>query len=329
MAHQLKLTTQNKPCLLCKLLWLALSFLHVNLLADGHIFVYHRFGESQHASTNTSIETLKAQFDYFKQHHYQVVPLSKLANALRKHQNIPDKWVVLTIDDSYKSFYTNALAIFKAYHYPFSLFVYVEATQKRYGDFMSWKQIKEASQYGEIGLHSYGHRHLVSLSKESIAKDTEHALDIFAKQLGFVPKYYAYPYGEYTPSIKKALKHYGFTLILNQNAGAVDKESDPYDLDRIALTGEVNLASKLAIQRLHVTWIEPLTWPKNGKLNTIDAKIAPTIKNVTYYVSGYGWKTATVHAGRVYLHPKLKLVKNRTRIFIKHHNRQHGIILVK
>lgn len=200
---------------------LLLALISLTLWADAHLFVYHRFGDAKHASTNISLETLKQHFDYFKNHGYEVISLDKLNMALKNKENIPDNWVVLCIDDSYKSFYDNGLSLFKQYQYPFALFVYIEATDKNYGDFMNWEQVKEAQKYGELGLHSYGHKHMVSLSAEEINKDTRKGLESFKKHLGYKPKYYAYPYGEFDASVKNEISSFGFDLILNQNVGAV------------------------------------------------------------------------------------------------------------
>ena len=109
-------------------LLLCLSYLYLN--ANAHIFIYHRFNDSKHESTNTTLQELEKEFEYFKTNNYVVVPLSKIIEKLNNKEVIPDNWVSLTIDDSYKSFYENGLPIFKKYNYPFTLFVYVEATEK-------------------------------------------------------------------------------------------------------------------------------------------------------------------------------------------------------
>mgnify|MGYP001014122039 CR=1 FL=1 len=105
-------------------LWL-LAYLYS--IADATIFVYHRFGDDRHPSTNTSIEQLRKDFEYIKNNGYTVVPLSKVVELIQKKQEVPDKWVVITIDDNYKSFYANGLKVFKEYGYPFTLFVYIKA----------------------------------------------------------------------------------------------------------------------------------------------------------------------------------------------------------
>ncbi len=305
------------------------ALLPLYLFADAHIFVYHRFGDSRHPSTDTSIETLRAEFEYLKAHDYKVIPLSQLAGALKEKRKIDDKWVVLTIDDNYKSFYQNALPLFKAYNYPFTLFVYAEAADKRYGDFMNWRQIEEASRYGEIGLHGYGHRHECRLSPAILENDTRQALHSFQTHLRRRPQYYAYPYGEYDPEVKRTIASFGFRLILNQNSGAVNAKSDPLDLDRIALTGENLIAQKLKIQRLDTEWITPKHWPNGGRLKEIHAKIAAKYTSAQYYISGGGWHRVRVRNGEVLEKLDVQLPGPRCRVFLRVGRRQNGIILVK
>lgn len=308
---------------------LLLALLSLTLWADAHLFVYHRFGDSAHASTNVSIVTLRKQFEYFKNNHYEVVSLEKLNKALKDKKTIPDNWVIFCIDDSYKSFYENGLALFKEYNYPFTLFVYIEATQKRYGDFMSWAQIKEANKYGELGLHSYGHKHMVSLSSEEIKQDTAKGYSSFEKNLGYKPKYYAYPYGEFNQKVKDIVTSFGFELILNQNMGAVSDKSPHDDLDRIALTGDVNLRHKLRIKYLDAQWHSPKSYPANGNLNDIHVTMSPSIKKAELYVSGGGWEYIKVNKGEFKTNKLYPLKLKRTRVIIKYGNAYTSKIIVK
>lgn len=295
-------------------LLLCLSYLYLN--ANGHIFVYHRFGDSKHESTNTSIKELEKQFDYLKRNNYEVVALSKMIDKLSKKENIPDNWVAFTIDDAYKSFYHNGLEIFKKYNYPFTLFVYVEATDKKYGDFMNWEEIKEASKYGEIELHSYSHKQLVKLSDEEIYYDTKKSFDIFEKEMGFKPKGYSYPYGEYDDRVKNIIKKFDFKYIANQNNGSVNKNSDIFDLNRVALVGKVDLKEKLKYKTLEVDWIEPQFYPKDGILTKVSAKVSPEIKNAKLFISTYGWQDIKVKNGIIDIKLDKKLNLNRNRVAI-------------
>ena len=293
-----------------------LFFIPLFLWGDGHIFVYHRFDDPKHSYTNTPTKNLIKTFEYLKSHNYKVVKLSKLVEMIKNKENL-DKVVSLTIDDTYKSFYTNGLPIFKKYHYPFTLYVYVEATNRKFGDFMSWKEIKDAQKNGgEIGLHSYGHPHLTTLSNKEIIKDTKKGYDIFTKKMGYTPKSYVYPYGEYDLRVKNLIKKFNFDFICNQNVGAVNKKSDIYDLDRIAMTGEVDVAKKLKIKRLKINNFDVEV--KNNIITKISGKLP--YKKVEVYITKKGWEVVKTNDGILNYHPNFKLKKFRNRVIIRYNN---------
>lgn len=295
---------------------LLLCFLPLYLFCDAKVFIYHRFDDSKHQSTNTSTKELKAQFEYFKTNNYDVVPLEKILNKLKNKEDIPSNWVALTIDDTYKSFYQNGLKLFKEYNYPFTLFVYVEATENKYGDFMTWDELKEVKKYGEVELHSYSHPSLIKLSNEDIAKDTQKAIDIFEKNMGYKAKIYSYPFGEYDDRVKNEILKFGFDSILNQNNGSVNSKSDIFDINRIALVENVNIKEKIKYKTLDVEWIEPKDYPKDGILKTVKAKVDPSIEKAKVFVSTYGWQDVKVNNGiiEIQLNKKLNLARNRVAI---------------
>lgn len=296
------------------LFFLAIYF--SSLFADAHVFVYHRFGDSRHLSTNTSIKELRQQFDYLKQNNYKVVPLQTIINKLQKKEPIPNNWVSITIDDSFKSFYKNGLDIFKEYGYAFTILVYVKATQDHYGDFLSWKELKEIKKYGDVQLHSFSHGHLTKFSKESLIKDTQEGIKIFEKNMGYKPTIYAYPYGEYNENTLKTLETFGFDAILNQNIGSVNKNSNPLDLNRIAMVGKVNIKEKLKYTTLQAKWIEPKFYPKDKILKNIKVEVNPSIKNLKLYITGYSWRNIKVNDGIIDLNINQPLKNSRTRIII-------------
>jgi len=294
---------------------LVISFSYI--FANAHIFVYHRFADERYKSADTTLKELTRQFEYFKSNNYTVVPLSKILDKLEKNEEIPKKWIALTIDDAYKSFYDNGLEVFKKYNYPFSLYVYVEATQKHYGDYMSWDQIKEASKYGEIGLHSYSHPRLQNLSQKEIIEDTKKAFDIFVKNTGIKPKTYAYPYGEFTEDVKKTLKNnFSFRAILNQNTGSVNSKTDIFDIPRIALVGDVNINHKLRYKTFDAEWIEPKMFPKDGILRNITAKVDKKYTSLKLYITGEGWRDVEVNDGLIDIKLNLYLKRARSRVMI-------------
>ena len=302
-----------------------LFFFPLLLLADAHIFVLHRVGDNRYPSTNISVKLLKNDLKYLKSHNYKIVTLSTLVKRIKNHQNI-DKYVVFTIDDTFKSFYKNGLPLFKKYKVPFTLFVYVQSAQEHFGDYMTWKQIKNASKYGELGIHSWAHPHLAMLSNKEIINDTKKAIYYFKKHMGYVPNMYAYPYGEYTSRVKNIIKKF-FEIICNQNIGAIDLSTPIDDLDRIAITGNVDIAKKLKIKRLHI---------KNLKIKrdkNVIVKISGALKFparwIDIYITKLGWKWIKVHNKKFIYKPNFTLKKYRNRIVIRYNNKIISKLILK
>ena len=65
---------------------------------------------------------------------------------------------------------------------------------------MSWDQIKELHESGnvEIGNHSHSHEYLVDESSEIIRNDILKSIEIFEKELGENSEFFSYPFGEYS-----------------------------------------------------------------------------------------------------------------------------------
>jgi peptidoglycan/xylan/chitin deacetylase (PgdA/CDA1 family) len=293
------------------------------LWADGHIFLYHRFGDDRHPYTNTPIKILKRQFEYLKTHGYKVVNSKVLLKKAKNGENV-DKLVAFHIDDSFKSFYYNGFALFKKYHYPFTLFVYVKGTENHWGDFMTWKMVQEVSKYGDIQFHSYAHPHLTTLSDKQILQDTKEGLKIFKKHMGYMPDSYAYPYGEYNVRVRKVLSPF-FRYIYNQNEGGIDKNVNIKDVPRIALTGDVKIASKLKIKHLIV---------KNITIKKVANKIVKISGDVAYkkieiYITKLGWKWVKTKNGHFEYYPNFVLKKFRNRVIFRYNNKIYARMVTK
>lgn len=313
---------------------LTLLFISFGFLwSDAHIFVYHRFDEPKRPSTNISTEILRKQFDYIKENGYEVVPLSKLVIALENKEEIPKNWVVLVIDDGYKSFYENGLSVFKEYGFPFTLFIYVEASYKKYGDYMTFEQIKDVqNQGGEIEYHSYAHKHMVGLDNDKLTQDFKDGIEIFQKYMGRKPKYFAYPFGEYDERVIQKAKEFGFEALLNQNSGAVSARSDVFDLYRTPLKDETNMRVAFADEYLDATWIFPKDYPKNNTIDEITIKINEDINTTKakFFLSGMkDYQPVSIKDGVFNYKFKKPIDKYKLRVSLKIGKKVTTKILVK
>ncbi len=290
------------------------------LMCDGHIFVYHRFDDTRYPTTNTSLKELRKEFNYLKKNNYKVVPLIEIIKKIKAQEKIPKKWVALTIDDGFKTFYTNGLPVFKEFNYPFTLFIAVKYTERKYKDYVSWKQLKEIAKYGDIEFHSYGHGHYGQMSNEEIKADMDKGLALMKKHLDYDPKLFVYPYGEYDSRVDKVVKSYNFQAVFNQNIGGVNGEcSDAYDVDRSALVGKAPFKLYLKFQELcGVSFQQPSTFPKDKVVKTVEVTLDD--KNITsadIFISNNGWTKVKVKNGKILWHANKKVKLNRIKIGVK------------
>ena len=300
--------------------FLLLLLLSPYLMSDGHIFVYHRFDDTRYPTTNTSIKELKKEFNYFKKNNYKVVPLIDIVNKIKANEKVPNKWVALTIDDGFKTFYTNGLPIFKQYGYPFTLFIAVKYTEKKYKDYVSWKQLKEIKKYGDVEFHTYGHGHYGQMTNEAIRTDMDKGLALMKKNLNIEPKLFVYAYGEYDDRVEKVVNKYNFQAVFNQNIGAIQGEcSDEYDIDRSALVGKAPFKLYLKFKELcGVTFQQPTTFPKNKIVKTIEVTLEDkSIKSADIFISNNGWTKVKVHNGKILWNANKKVKLNRIKIGVK------------
>ena len=144
------------------------------------------------------------------------------------------KKILLTIDDAFKSFYTEAWPFLKKNKIPFILFVSTEPVGKN--GYMTWEQIKEVEKtdFAVIGHHSHTHDYLIDKSHNEFVADIEKANNIFLEKLGYVPSLFSYPFGEYSELMRNYISK-NFTISFGQHSGVIDLNKERYELPRFPI----------------------------------------------------------------------------------------------
>ena len=222
---------------------------------------YHRFGEARYPSTDISMQRFEKQMAYLYKNHYNVVPLSQVIEALIKKTPLPDKTVVITIDDAYKTVYTNAYPLLKKYHFPATIFVNSMPIIHHSKRYMTWDEMREMGKSGsEFANHTYSHEYLVRIDtndskkyEKDVTKELVKCENKMEKELGSYvcthPKMLAYPFGEYDVKLMNIIKKLGYVGIA-QNSGPVSQRSDLLALPRFPMSAHFG-KMKSFILKLH------------------------------------------------------------------------------
>ena len=195
--------------------------------------MYHRFDENKYPSTNIRNEIFIEHLKEINNLGIEFITFIKFEEIIKT--NIDKNYLLLTIDDAFESFYLNAWPILKSKKIPFIIFVSTREIGK-YG-YMTWKQIKEVAASGlvTIGNHSHSHDYLIDWNDDDIKSDLETSIKIFKNELGYSPKIFAYPFGEYSINLKKIVSDLNFEFAFGQHSGVIDPTKDFLEMPRFPI----------------------------------------------------------------------------------------------
>ncbi|MFN3966165.1 MAG: polysaccharide deacetylase family protein [Endomicrobiia bacterium] len=205
------------------------------------ILTYHIVDEYQGGYKGLTVrpKTLDRQMKYLYNRGYKTIPLSELVQILKDKKEIPTKKFVLTFDDGYENFYKNALPILRKYGFTATVFItagnigkvcsYPHCPPEKH---LSKEQIKEISEFVDIGAHSVKHPDLTKISKEEVYIEAMESKNLLEKIIKKPVKIFCYPFGNYSEEVKSIIKETGFIGACSTERGLVDKNSDTYSLPR-------------------------------------------------------------------------------------------------
>lgn len=225
-------------------------------LAANHftVLLYHHVDASTPPSTSVSPEQFEQHLNYLSEQGFTVLDLQVALQRVQQGNSLPDRSVVITFDDAYRSIYENAFPLLKARHFPFTVFVATDPVDRGFKRMMTWSMMREMQkQGGRFANHTRDHAYLVrtDTSAENWLSDTlaniEHAQKRLKDELGLVPNWIAYPYGEYNLKLRDALAERGW-IAFGQQSGAIDAGSDFQALPRFPSAGIYANLKTLAIK---------------------------------------------------------------------------------
>lgn len=222
-----------------------ISIAHANehqfLVLNYHDIVGAEAAKPPFNAMDVSIDHLEDHLLWLKKQGYRIISVQNLFDAAAGKNSIPERAVLLTFDDGYRSFYDKVFPLLKKYHYPATLALVgnwmdgKEIPDEAGKQLLTWDQIREiiASGLVEIASHSYDlHNGLVAnpqgntqaaavtrlYDKATARYETDEQYRIRIQQAlmkssefifqhtGIRPRVLVWPYGEYN-SISVAAAH--------------------------------------------------------------------------------------------------------------------------
>lgn len=201
------------------------------------VLTYHNFDPSVPGNITISTEKFEAQVKWLKDNGYQIIPLQEAVAYLQGNTtSVPDKSVVITVDDGKESVYQYMAPIVKKYQIPVTLFIYPSAiSNASYA--MTWDQLRELQATGlfDIQSHTYWHPNFKQekerLSSDEYQKFVDNQLSkskkVLEEKMGKSVTLLAWPYGLYDEYLEKQAANAGYLMAFSIDGRPLSKSDNP------------------------------------------------------------------------------------------------------
>lgn len=134
---------------------------------------------------------------------YTFLSFQDLNEAYDNKKKLPNKPILITLDDGYYSNYKYVFPILKKYQVKASIFVVTDNMGKTVNGkkYLTWEQCREMNDSNLVEIFSHSRKHVFynRLSVNELRNDVEKSYQEIEKHLGKQDlKVFAYPYGAYT-----------------------------------------------------------------------------------------------------------------------------------
>jgi len=188
------------------------------------VLMYHSisdnlFGKSHpYFQINPTPEAFSQQMRWLRNWGYQTIDTDELLLGLEAGQDLSKK-VVITFDDGYRDFYTDAMDIMRQCGFSATIYLATDRIQDKPSrnegaEYLTWREVRELHQAGiRFGSHTVSHPDLRSLGPEDIEYELGRSKETIEDKLGVTIRSFAYPFA--FPEQDKIFTHYLETVLGN------------------------------------------------------------------------------------------------------------------
>ncbi|MEK8132881.1 polysaccharide deacetylase family protein [Paenibacillus filicis] len=225
------------------------------------VLMYHHVSDEAESAATVSTDLFRRQLSYLKAKGYHFITMGDLIHYY-EGASVPDKAVLVTFDDGYRSFYTDAFPILKELDIPAVNFAITNDLNdpdrpdipalkpEQIGEMLAYRPGMFNVQCHTNALHyKVGHESALTgrlpTAAGTLENDEEYAARIRQdsnscanklQELYHDPKAaqtYAYPYGIYDATAQAYIQEAGFRYAFTIVSGIATRNSDPMAIPRI------------------------------------------------------------------------------------------------
>jgi peptidoglycan/xylan/chitin deacetylase (PgdA/CDA1 family) len=205
------------------------------------VLMYHEIADAAATSSRLAVspDVFADQVAYLHDAGFTTITAGALAAILADGVGeLPERPVVLTFDDGYGDFHTNALPVIKAREYTATLFqttawIGKEGEKKR---MLNWRELAEIEQAGiEIGAHTVKHPQLDQLPENLMREELYASKSDLEDNLGLKVPGLAYPFGYSNARVRQVARELGYDYAYAVNNALTTATADKFAFPRLTV----------------------------------------------------------------------------------------------
>lgn len=207
---------------------------HVPILLYHYVEYVQDKGDTIRISLNITPYTFEEQIKTLSDAGFTFMTNGELTQALEGKRKLPKKPIVLTFDDGFRDFYTDAYPILKKYNakatqYVIAGFLDVNANH------MLKSEVSEIAGDGlvEIGAHTVNHAWLRGRTKDSVKYEVSESKKMLEDITSLKVVSFAYPYGAFDKQAIDEVKKAGYNSAVSTVPGIDQISTNKYFLYRL------------------------------------------------------------------------------------------------
>jgi peptidoglycan/xylan/chitin deacetylase (PgdA/CDA1 family) len=204
-------------------------------------------------------ELFAAHMEFLHSHCYTPITVTQLTTAMTEDACcLPDRPVVITFDDGFADFCTDALPVLQQHHFVATLYIItglVGGTSRwllREGEgdrpMLTWDQIAMIDSGGvECGTHSHTHLQLDTLPAAVAHEEITRSKSVLEQHLGRQVSTFAYPHGYHSSAVLRLVKQAGYSSACAVKNAMSAETDDRFALSRIIILNNTSVESFAAL----------------------------------------------------------------------------------
>lgn len=202
--------------------------------------------------TTTSPDVFAKHIRFLYENSYSVLSLRDAARMLSENKQINQSvnrqtnYAVITFDDGFSDFYSEAFPILQEHGFPATVFLptsFIDNNNRfKNKECLSWSEVRELKRKGvNFGSHTVNHPELYRISKLAVMYELRKSKEIISNQIGESIDSFSYPYAfpeqdkEFIAYMKGALKNCGYNYGVTTRIGTALEKEDPLFFRRIPI----------------------------------------------------------------------------------------------